>query len=86
MNIFWAQGHKIKGLEPRVIHGKVYLGLNNGKYYARPIESFLEMVKNSEGEVVSRFVEATAEEAEQFLSDKRYDSFCDFTTTEQEKS
>lgn len=63
----------------------VYLGLNNGKYYARPVESFVEMVKNSEGEVVSRFVEASKEETDCLMPDKIYSAFCDEQPTEQEK-
>ena len=46
----------------------VYKGLNNGKIYARPLESFVEIVKNAEGKEVSRFQLATAEEVEQILS------------------
>jgi len=33
----------------------VYKGLNNGKFYARPVESFTEIVKDSEDNEVSRF-------------------------------
>lgn len=46
----------------------VYKGLNNGKIYARPIESFVEIVKNSEDKDVSRFVLVSDEEALQILS------------------
>ena len=46
----------------------VYKGLNNGKIYARPMESFVEIVKNAEDKEVSRFQLATDEEVEQILS------------------
>ena len=46
----------------------VYKGLNNGQIYARPIESFVEIVKNSEDKDVSRFVLVSDEEALQILS------------------
>ena len=45
----------------------IYKGLNNGKYYARPVESFKQVVKNEDGESVSRFSPATKEEEAQFL-------------------
>ena len=63
----------------------VYLGLNNGKYYARPVESFMEMVENSEGKIVSRFVHASKEEAAELMPDKIYSAFCDELPIEQEK-
>ncbi|MBR2390866.1 MAG: DUF1653 domain-containing protein [Clostridia bacterium] len=46
----------------------VYKGLNNGKIYARPMDSFVELVKNSEDKDVSRFALATDEEVSQILS------------------
>jgi len=33
----------------------LYRGMQNGKIYARPIESFLDEVKNADGEIVERF-------------------------------
>ena len=46
----------------------VYLGLNNGKCYARPIESFMEQVKNAEGNIVPRFTEASPEESAEIMA------------------
>lgn len=40
----------------------VYKGLNDGGHFARPVESFLEMVENKEGAVVPRFSIATKED------------------------
>lgn len=40
----------------------IYQGLNDGGYFARPIESFLETVTDSNGNHVSRFTQATTEE------------------------
>ena len=34
----------------------LYLGMQNGKIYSRPIESFLDEAKNSDGAIVNRFV------------------------------
>ncbi|MBP3581673.1 MAG: DUF1653 domain-containing protein [Clostridia bacterium] len=42
----------------------IYKGLNDGGYFARPVESFLEMVENKEGVVVPRFSKATEEDIE----------------------
>jgi len=33
----------------------IYKGLQDGGFYARPYESFVEKVKNAQGEVVQRF-------------------------------
>lgn len=33
----------------------LYKGLQNGKIYARPLDSFLDEVKNAEGKTVKRF-------------------------------
>ena len=33
----------------------LYKGMQNGKIYARPLESFLDEIKNAEGEMVERF-------------------------------
>ena len=33
----------------------LYKGMQNGKIYARPLESFLDEVKNADGETVQRF-------------------------------
>ena len=33
----------------------LYQGLQNGKIYARPLESFCDEVKNADGEIVQRF-------------------------------
>ena len=46
----------------------VYKGLNNGKIYARPMDSFIEIVKNAEGKDTPRFSLATKEEVETLLS------------------
>lgn len=46
----------------------VYQGLNNGKFYARPMESFLAIVKNESGNDVSRFMPATYEEVSDLVS------------------
>lgn len=40
----------------------VYKGLNDGGHFARPIESFLETVTDSNGNPVKRFEIATEEE------------------------
>ena len=40
----------------------IYEGLNDGGYFARPVESFTEMVQNKEGVIVPRFTPATKEE------------------------
>ncbi len=47
----------------------VYKGLNNGKIYARPMESFVDMIKGAKGEDVRpRFELATDEEVANILS------------------
>lgn len=46
----------------------IYKGLNDGGYFARPVESFLEMVENKEGVVVPRFSKATEEDIENLKS------------------
>ena len=33
----------------------LYKGIQNGKIYARPLDSFLDEVKNADGEIVKRF-------------------------------
>ncbi|MBP3630597.1 MAG: DUF1653 domain-containing protein [Clostridia bacterium] len=46
----------------------VYQGLNNGKFYARPIESFADNILGVKGEVVEpRFRKATNEEIQAFV-------------------
>ncbi len=40
----------------------IYKGLNDGGFFARPYESFIEMVENKEGKLVPRFTLATKEE------------------------
>lgn len=47
----------------------VYKGLNNGKFYARPMESFTEIVEDSEGNKVARFTLATLEETTEYMMD-----------------
>jgi len=47
----------------------VYKGLNNGKFYARPIESFCEIVTNEEGEKVSRFTIVKKEDVDYLMTD-----------------
>ena len=57
----------------------VYKGLNNGKYYARPVESFIDIVKDEQGNEVSRFSPATEKEVEALLNtdvNQIYNSFC----------
>ena len=47
----------------------VYKGLNNGKIYARPMESFVDMIKGAKGEDVRpRFELATDEEVAKLLN------------------
>lgn len=46
----------------------VYKGLNNGKIYARPMKSFVELVKDSENKEVLRFALATDEEVVKLLN------------------
>ena len=49
----------------------VYKGLNNGKIYARPLESFVDMIKDANGDDVQpRFALATDEEVEKLLNKK----------------
>ncbi len=43
----------------------VYKGLNDGGYFARPVESFIEKVENKEGVVVPRFTPATEKEIQE---------------------
>ena len=45
----------------------VYKGLNNGKIYARPLESFVDTIKDANGDVQPRFRLATDEEVEKLL-------------------
>ena len=47
----------------------VYKGLNNGKYYARPVPSFVDMVTNEAGESVPRFTLAELHEITEFMMD-----------------
>ena len=57
----------------------VYKGLNNGKYYARPVESFIEIVKDENGNETSRFIPASQKEVEGLLNpevNQMFDSFC----------
>ena len=58
----------------------VYRGLNNNKFYARPINSFIEKVKIN-GAEVNRFVKASKEECLELLKNDKsnsdlYDVFC----------
>ena len=46
----------------------VYKGLNNGKFYARPIESFIEIVNDSEGKETQRFIFIKKEDWNKSLS------------------
>ena len=47
----------------------VYKGLNNGKFYARPLESFVDTIKDAKGEDIEpRFRLATDEEVEKLLT------------------
>ena len=48
----------------------VYKGLNNGKFYARPIESFCDIVTNVSGDKVPRFTVASLDEVTEFMMDK----------------
>ena len=49
----------------------VYKGLNNGKIYARPMESFVDMIKGAKAEDIRpRFELATEEEVSNLLSKK----------------
>ena len=47
----------------------IYIGLNNGKFYARPIESFTETVKNENNEEVLRFTAVSNEEVKDLLNE-----------------
>lgn len=58
----------------------VYKGLNNGKVYARPIESFVEIVKNSEDKEVSRFSLASNEEVASILTQQDIQQIESMTT------
>jgi len=44
----------------------VYKGLNNGKFYVRPVESFVEQVE-IDGVKVARFTNVTKNEVEKLL-------------------
>lgn len=46
----------------------IYKGLNNGKVYARPIDSFVEIVKNEHGVEVPRFELATKKEVSSMMT------------------
>ena len=57
----------------------VYVGLNNGKYYARPIESFNEQVQDENGNLVSRFCLAELDEVKNLMTQElkqKYNLFC----------
>ena len=45
----------------------IYRGLNDGGFFARPYESFVEKVEKN-GELVSRFTPATEKEINELLS------------------
>lgn len=47
----------------------IYKGLNDGGLYARPVESFLDIVEDKEGSKVPRFAPATEAELEQLKKD-----------------
>ncbi len=47
----------------------IYKGLNDGGFFARPYESFVEMVENKEGKMVPRFTPATQSEVELLKED-----------------
>ena len=51
----------------------VYKGLNNGKIYARPIESFVEMVNGQNSDMQPRFSLASDEEVEKLLTKTEQD-------------
>ena len=46
----------------------VYKGLNNGKIYARPIDSFKQVVTNENGNQVPRFELASKKEVESMMT------------------
>lgn len=48
----------------------IYQGLNDGGHFARPIESFTEIVTDSNGNKVPRFKPATDDELETLKSQK----------------
>ena len=48
----------------------VYQGLNNGKYYARPVTSFLDIVENADGEKVGRFAFADSDDISELLKNE----------------
>ncbi len=47
----------------------IYKGLNDGGLYARPVESFLDIVDDKQGNKVPRFAPATETELEQLKKD-----------------
>ena len=48
----------------------IYKGLGNGKLYARPIESFCEMVTDSEGNSVPRLCLASESDAQMYIDEE----------------
>ena len=51
-----------------------YKGLNNGKIYARPLESFVDTIKDANGkDVQPRFRLATEEEVENLLTKRDFE-------------
>ena len=46
----------------------VYKGLNNGKIYARPVDSFVQIVTNENGNQVPRFELASKKEVESMMT------------------
>ena len=48
----------------------IYKGLGNGKLYARPIESFCEMVTDSEGNSVPRLCLASESDTQMYIDEE----------------
>ncbi len=55
----------------------VYKGLNNGKFYARPLPSFVEIVQNEEGVEIPRFSLCQIDEARDLISSKEIQTLLD---------
>lgn len=54
----------------------VYKGLNNGKIYARPKNSFCDFVETKDGKTATRFSLASQSEIEKLYSEIEQEMFC----------
>lgn len=57
----------------------VYKGLNNGKVYARPMDSFVDIVKNADGVDVPRFSLASEQEVSNLLTEEELELIASMT-------